>query len=233
MHIINAPILIVNIFLFAFSSWSLCCGVWASEKVGRDNIRNKNRTQTVTRMFFVVGITWIAEVVSFLLNYGLGYNNGIPGEGASLHTNAIVIKVSFLFDCINAFQGIIMFAVLFLDQQMVKRIGKYLKPNEKKTRHKAMTSPGTRKSETSFTRIRRNEAVKFDHHAQQLTIRTNRTWRTPSPQPSPGLLPITTQVELTEEFATNELPRSVSEDSFETSTKQKHVTTVDFTMQFP
>ena len=74
-------------------------------------------------MFFVVGITWIAEVISFLLNYGFGYNNVIAGDGPSSgHTNAIIIKASFLFDCVNAFQGIIMFCAVFLFSTQKRRI---------------------------------------------------------------------------------------------------------------
>ena len=36
LHIVNAPILLSNLFLFSFSSWSLCCGIWAADK-GRDS----------------------------------------------------------------------------------------------------------------------------------------------------------------------------------------------------
>ena len=44
--------------------------------------------------------------------------------------------------------------------------------------------------------------ITFDHHEQQLTIRTNRTWRTPSPQPTVSGMsqPVMTQVEVTEEY---------------------------------
>ena len=202
-------------------------------------------------MFFVVGITWIAEVISFLLNYGFAYNNG-----GDVHTNAIIIKASFLFDCINAFQGIIMFCVLFFDAPMVRRIGKYVNPKSKKT----PTSSGSMKSEKSI-RVKGGGAVKFDHHGQQLTIRTNRTWRTPSPQPSPGMQPITTQVEVTEEYcsrggnaveSTDEISGGLEVARFEMKTQSANcssdacrdsvlqdkrpdhqITTVDFTMQFP
>ena len=34
MHIVIAPMLVSNLLLFAFSSWSLCCGVWAADKNG-------------------------------------------------------------------------------------------------------------------------------------------------------------------------------------------------------
>ena len=216
-------------------------------------------------MFFVVGITWIAEVISFLLNYGFGYNNVIAGDGGpSGHTNAIIIKASFLFDCVNAFQGIIMFCVLFFDRSMMKRIGKLLTKKEKK--NPVTLSCSTRKVNSTRERGhgKAGSAVNFDHHAQQLTIRTNRTWRTPSPQPSPGgsMPPITTQVEVTEEYCTSSSAgigtgdkvgagggleiakfamktRSGSSEACGLGVQEKNVgtdrqvTTVDFTMQFP
>ena len=40
MHIVIAPMLVFNLVLFSFSSWSLCCGVWAADKKG---ILNKAR----------------------------------------------------------------------------------------------------------------------------------------------------------------------------------------------
>ena len=97
-------------------------------------------------------------------------------------------------------------------------------------------------------------SVTFDHHAQQLTIRTNRTWRSPSPQPSSHIgMPITTQVQVTEEYsaAVNDdmstrglevsriamKTRSGSGGSCSLKDEEiepdHEVTTVDFTMQFP
>ena len=45
MHIVNASILLSNLFLFAFSSWSLCCGIWAVDNKagGRDDSIRKVR----------------------------------------------------------------------------------------------------------------------------------------------------------------------------------------------
>ena len=34
LHIVIAPMLLSNLFLFGFSSWSLCCGVWAPDRKG-------------------------------------------------------------------------------------------------------------------------------------------------------------------------------------------------------
>jgi hypothetical protein len=50
MHIVIAPMLLSNLFLFAFSSWSLCCGVWASDKKG---IMNKAQ-KVATKLFKLI-----------------------------------------------------------------------------------------------------------------------------------------------------------------------------------
>ena len=34
LHIVIAPMLLSNLFLFGFSSWGLCCGVWAPDRKG-------------------------------------------------------------------------------------------------------------------------------------------------------------------------------------------------------
>ena len=150
-------------------------------------------------MFFVLGITWIAEVISFLLNYGFAYDNGV--ECPSVPTNAVIIKASFLFDSINAFQGIILFCVLFFDASMIRRIRKCFKRSSKRKSNPFKSTSSTTLKEDKVTKLDGDDGeIKFDHHEQQLTIRTNRTWRTPSPQPSQGRPPVTTQVEVTEEY---------------------------------
>ena len=157
-----------------------------------------NRTQAVTKMFFVLGITWIAEVVLFLLNYMFAYDKG-GGDCPSIPTNAAIIKASFLFDCINAFQGIIMFCVLVFDASMIRKLRKYFCKNTKKSA-KIRTGASLDPKMENIAKLNIDGEVQFDHHEQQLTIRTNRTWRTPSPQPTSGMQPVSTQVEVTEEF---------------------------------
>ena len=212
-------------------------------------------------MFFVLGITWIAEVISFLLNYGFAYDNGV--DCPSVPTNAVIIKASFLFDCINAVQGIILFCVLFFDASIIKKINMCMKPSSSKKKRlplKLMTSTIAPKDDN---RANDEKEVTFDHHEQQLTIRTNRTWRTPSPQPtSSGMSqPVMTQVEVTEEFcsrsgtaidASEDIGRALevtkfaltrqSGGSFEgciDCNKQEKgdldtkISTADFSMQFP
>ena len=108
-----------------------------------------------------------------------------------------------------------------------------------------------------------DKEVTFDHHERQLTIRTNRTWRTPSPQPTTSGMsqPVMTQVEVTEEFcsrngavidASEEIGRALEVTKFALTRQSvgsydgctdcnKHkkdgqdckVSTADFSMQFP
>ena len=200
-------------------------------------------------------------MISFLLNYGFAYDNGV--DCPSVPTNAVIIKASFLFDCINAFQGIIMFCVLFFDADMVRRIRKCFSTKVKKPTSFHLASSSCSKADNVTKEHEHDGEVKFDHHEQQITIRANRTWRTPSPQPSAGMPPITTQVEVTEEYCsrngkamedTNDTSRGLevtrfaltrqSRNSFEgctdcTSKQDKRTgeelktKNVDFSMQFP
>ena len=114
LHGVNLPILLANVLLFTFSSWKLCCGIWSAEDLPRGTDYNKSkfrsRARTLTKLFFVVGITWIAEVASYLLH---------NLEGGS---SATVMKISFTFDCLNAGQGLIMFVVLVCDSATINRI---------------------------------------------------------------------------------------------------------------
>ena len=57
------------------------------------------------QLFFVMGITWIAEVVSWMLlhHYSL---------------SVTIIKASLFFDCLNALQGFTLFCTLFFGQVM-------------------------------------------------------------------------------------------------------------------
>ena len=119
LHAINLPILVCNILLFLFSSWNICCGVWKSTipKVGSSiPDQYRLRARTLTKLFFVVGITWIAEVTSFFLHNFIGMTGS---------NGAILVKVSVFFDIINASQGFIMFCVIFFDSGTIKNIKEF------------------------------------------------------------------------------------------------------------
>merc|ERR1712012_174662 len=59
-------------------------------------------------MFFVMGVSWIAEIVAFFLNWFIGSDK--------------IYKGIFLFQLINSLQGFTMFCVIYFDQARVKKV---------------------------------------------------------------------------------------------------------------
>jgi hypothetical protein len=62
----------------------------------------KERAKTVAKLFFVMGLTWIAEIISWML-------------GKYLEHTVLIVKISMFFDCLNALQGFTLFCALFFD----------------------------------------------------------------------------------------------------------------------
>ena len=94
---------------FLLFLWSLLCGVWsnnANDPVVAQQTQQKMRV--VVKMFFVMGVTWIAEFISWLLSYTIG----------SKH----VYKIIFPFQVINSLQGLFMFLVIYFDQARIQKI---------------------------------------------------------------------------------------------------------------
>ena len=76
---------------FILFLWNMLCGVWANQ-AGDPVVaqQNKQKMHVVIKMFFVMGVSWIAEVVLFFVNWLIGDHkiyNGI-----------------FLFQLINSLQ---------------------------------------------------------------------------------------------------------------------------------
>ena len=90
-HIITIPVLVSNVVLFFLFLWSMLCGVW-SDHDGDPVMKqqNKKRMKAVIKMFFVMGITWIMEFVSWILEITVGSHK--------------VHKIVFVFDLINSLQ---------------------------------------------------------------------------------------------------------------------------------
>ena len=76
---------------FILFLWNMLCGVWANQ-VGDPVVTQQNRQkmQVVIKLFFVMGVSWIAEIVSFFLNW-------------LVHPSKIY-KGIFLFQLINSLQ---------------------------------------------------------------------------------------------------------------------------------
>ena len=71
--------------------WNMLCGVWAAQ--ADDPViaqQNRQKMLVVVKMFFVMGVTWIAELVSFFLIWAVGD-----------HT---VYRELFFFQLINSLQ---------------------------------------------------------------------------------------------------------------------------------
>merc|ERR1711892_431219 len=73
-HGIIAAILLINLLFFLASSHALLCGIWApardTEHGGRSNTRQM--FWIVVELFLVMGLTWLADVVSLLINWHSG-----------------------------------------------------------------------------------------------------------------------------------------------------------------
>ena len=81
----------INMVFFILFVWNMLCGVWANQ-AGDPVVAQKNRQNmlVVIKMFFIMGVSWIAEIVSFFLNWLVGANN--------------IYKGIFLFQLINSLQ---------------------------------------------------------------------------------------------------------------------------------
>ena len=99
----------VNILFFLSSMWNLMCGVWA-DKSGDPMIRAQHKSlyKTVIKMFFAMGITWLAEAVSHGLEWA--------------YKPADVKYIVLCFKIINSLQGLILFCVIVIDNKMIDLI---------------------------------------------------------------------------------------------------------------
>ena len=95
-----ALLLTINLVLFLSSAYSLLFGIWAIPREDSSTSSRGSRQMfwIVLELFLVLGLTWLADVISLLLNWANGSAN--------------VTFVVFVFDAINALQGFFTFMVL-------------------------------------------------------------------------------------------------------------------------
>ena len=76
---------------FILFLWNMLCGVWANQ-AGDPVVaqQNKQKMHVVIKMFFVMGVSWIAEIVLFFVNWLIGDHK--------------IYKGIFLFQLINSLQ---------------------------------------------------------------------------------------------------------------------------------
>merc|ERR1712061_187403 len=64
--IINALLLVINLVFFVLFMYNMLCGLWADKGSGPSiqMNRDRKRLKAVIKMFCVLGLTWIAEIIS-------------------------------------------------------------------------------------------------------------------------------------------------------------------------
>jgi len=111
----HAPVsvlLAANIVFFLLASWALLFGVWAPSANDRIKRQTKQRFSIVVELFFVMGLTWIAEIASWAIGWGLG--------------TKVVWVSSVVFDITNALQGFIIFVIVVMKSRIIRSIKRFI-----------------------------------------------------------------------------------------------------------
>ena len=74
--------------------WNMTCGVFAKQSGGGPQIRDESyrRRKAAVKMFFVMGPTWVAEIIGFAIPY------------TGIICQSLVDRLVLPFDIINALQ---------------------------------------------------------------------------------------------------------------------------------
>ena len=89
-HIINAPLLGTNLVFFTLFLYNMCCGVWSQKSGQPGNARTQRKLKAVCKVFFVMGLTWIAEIITWALKTKFGHHR--------------LYKYTFPLELLNALQ---------------------------------------------------------------------------------------------------------------------------------
>ena len=140
-HGIIAIMLTVNLLFFLASSYALLCGVWASAWDTDSGNRNNSRQMfwVVMELFLVMGLTWLADVVSLIISW----NNGKTYSGWEI----------IIFDIINSLQGLLIFIVFICKPRIRKLIGASLAPVLRCLKHKLQNISKTKNKEPTHSSI--------------------------------------------------------------------------------
>eukprot|EP00096_Caligus_rogercresseyi_P008200 TRINITY_DN2667_c0_g1_i2.p1 TRINITY_DN2667_c0_g1~~TRINITY_DN2667_c0_g1_i2.p1 ORF type:complete len:638 (+),score=118.93 TRINITY_DN2667_c0_g1_i2:48-1961(+) len=147
-HLINFIVIIANVLFFTGSSWNLLCGVWADG--GEDPLirkQNRLRHKAVFKLFFAMGISWLAEVVSWIFGWTIG------------HSTAVIYGSAF-FDMVNALQGVTIFVVIVFDSANITKIKAFLRKHGKSLSSDQSYNVSSGASMTSFGGSKRKMARK-------------------------------------------------------------------------
>ena len=101
-----AALLIFNLTLFLSSAYSLLFGIWAvpREDTNANSRGSRQMFWIVLELFLVLGLTWLADIISLSLNWAYG----------SVYVGYEVL----FFDAFNALQGFFIFLVLVCKSRM-------------------------------------------------------------------------------------------------------------------
>ena len=110
LHGIIAAILLVNIAFFVATSYNLLFGLWAPSADGDSRRYEKTRQMlgVVVELFLVMGLTWVADVISTFINWRRG----------EVYLGWEIV----VFDVINSLQGLFIFLVLICKGKMREKI---------------------------------------------------------------------------------------------------------------
>merc|ERR1712029_1035378 len=128
-HLINIFTLVSILAFFGIFLWKLAFGnqtqIAATEK--ERAARRKQRMKVAIKMFFVMGLTWIADMISWAIATNHGEFEVFKNKG--------LLYSGLVFQIINSAQGIIMFLVVYFDTARIKMFREFLcnKSNDKKT----------------------------------------------------------------------------------------------------
>lgn len=111
---INTPMFIVNCGFFAHFMYNMFYGVWAKKsgdpKVAKEKEQQLKKLHVCIKLFFVMGITWIADIISKIII-----------SGGDLKDNDTK-EATIFFQVINSLQGFFMFCLIYFESARLKRI---------------------------------------------------------------------------------------------------------------
>ena len=94
------------------------------DKTDKDRSKRRNRMmKVIIKMFFVMGLTWIADMISWAIEVKFGAYEIFKNHKGFLYSGLV-------FQIINSSQGIIMFLVVFFDTARIKMLREMLCPSK-------------------------------------------------------------------------------------------------------
>ena len=144
-HLINIFTLVSILAFFGIFLWKLAFGnqtqIAATEKERAQ--RRKQRMKVAVKMFFVMGLTWIADMISWAIATNHGEFEVFKNKG--------LLYSGLVFQIINSSQGIIMFLVVYFDTNRIRALKRKYNQftNGAPTTNDAEEDPATRDSQVS------------------------------------------------------------------------------------